>query len=63
VKVVQATVRAWEPGVGGSALTDQGDVLELPAACLEQGPFRFVRSGQRIAVELEDEHVLRVRLP
>lgn len=63
MKAVQVTVRAWKPGVGGSALTDEGGVVELPAACLDSGPFRFVRPGQRVTVELEGAHVVGLRLP
>ena len=63
MRAIQATVREWKSGVGGSALTDQGGVLELPAQSLGSGPFRYVRPGQRVTLELVDDLVVRVLLP
>lgn len=60
---VQATVRDWTEGVGGSALLDSGRALVLSPECLQDSTFRFLRSGQRVAVELREDVVVRVDLP
>ena len=60
---VQATVKDWTPGVGGSAFRDDGSTIALPAECLRESVFRFLRIGQRIQVELEDDVALSVGLP
>lgn len=59
----QATVRSWDPGVGGSALYDDGTVVELPAECLQNSAFRFLRSGQRVQLHLSHGRVERADLP
>ena len=59
----QVTVRAWVPGEGGSALTDDGEVVVLAAECLQGSGFRFLRSGQRVAADIEGGVVVSVRLP
>jgi hypothetical protein len=61
--VTQATVRAWDADTGGSAFLDDGTVVELPPECLQGSVFRFLRSGQRIALEWERDVVVRVGLP
>ena len=60
---VQATVKDWEPGTGGSAFRDDGSVLLLPAGCLQDSVFRFLRLGQRVQLEVRDGVVIRVGLP
>lgn len=60
---LQATVRDWEPGSGGSAFRDDGTVLRLPPECLEGSVFRFVRPGQRVQLTLADGVVVAVGLP
>ena len=61
--MTQATVRTWDPDVGGSALLDDGSVIELPAGALQGSVFRFVRPGQRVRLEVEDGVVVVVALP
>lgn len=60
---VQATVKEWVPGTGGSAFLDDGTVLVLPAECLQDSAFRFLRLGQRVRLELTDGLVVAVALP
>ena len=59
----QATVRTWEPGEGGSAFLDDGQVVELPAEALSGSPFRFLRPGQRVQLLRDEQGLLRVDLP
>lgn len=59
---VQATVRRWSAEEGGDALRDDGRVIALPVGCLEGSVFRFLRSGQRISIELSGSRVERVDL-
>ena len=59
----QATVRDWDPLAGGSAFLDDGSVVALPPDCLRDSIFRFLRLGQRIALEVVDGVVVRVDLP
>jgi hypothetical protein len=61
--VIQATVRDWDAAHGGSAFLDDGTVLALPPECLSGSVFRFLRLGQRVALEVEDDVVVRVDLP
>jgi hypothetical protein len=61
VTSLQVTVRTWTPD-GGSAVTDGGEVVELPADCLLGSPFRFVRTGQRLRVVLDGDRVVSVGL-
>lgn len=60
---VQATVRHWSPETGGSALRDDGTSVVLPPGCLRDGPFRLLRVGQRVRLELVDGQVVHVDLP
>lgn len=59
----QATVRDWDRERGGSAFLDDGTVVVLPADCLQGSVFRFLRLGQRVALELERDVVVGVDLP
>lgn len=59
---VQATVKAWSEA-GGAAFLDDGTVVQLPADALGAGPFRLLRTGQRVALTLEEGQVRRVELP
>lgn len=62
--VTQATVRDWEAGRGGSVFLDDGSVVLLPPECLQGSVFRFLRLGQRVALERdEDGTVTGVDLP
>ncbi len=61
--MTQATVRDWDPIRGGSAYLDDGTVVLLPPECVQGSVFRFLRLGQRIALELRDDAVVRVDLP
>jgi hypothetical protein len=63
MRSVQATVRDWQPGIGGSALRDDGTVVTLPPECLRGSVFRFLRVGQRVRLTLEDDVVVGVALP
>lgn len=60
---VQATVKEWYPGLGGSALRDDGVLVVLPSTCLEGSVFRFLRLGQRVQLDLRDDVVTGVGLP
>jgi hypothetical protein len=60
---MQATVRDWSAEHGGSASLDDGTVLVLPVSSLAGGPFRLLRSGQRVQLVLDGGVVLRVELP
>ena len=59
----QATVRTWSADDGGSALLDDGTAVDLPVSCLAGSAFRFLRSGQRVRLVVEDGQVVRVDLP
>jgi cold shock CspA family protein len=49
---VQATVRTWSPETGaGTALRDDGTLLDLPAAAFAASGLRALRPGQRVRVE------------
>ncbi len=61
--MTQATVRTWDASDGGSAFLDDGTVVALPAECLQDSVFRFLRPGQRVALTTEDGRVRSVRLP
>ncbi len=62
--MTHATVRDWDPEVGGSAHLDDGHRVALPPECLTSSVFRFLRSGQRIRLELDpDGTVCGVGLP
>lgn len=61
--MTQATVRSWDPTDGGSALLDDGTLVELPAECLQGSEFRFLRPGQRVALTTESGRVRAVHLP
>ena len=61
--MTQATVRAWSEEEGGSAYLDSGEVVVLPPGCLAGGPFRFLRSGQRVQLTLSEGTVGAVTLP
>ncbi len=62
--MTQATVRDWSSETGGSAYLDDGQVVLLPRECLEHSDFRFLRSGQRIRLVLDDQGTVRdVTLP
>jgi hypothetical protein len=61
--VSQATVRDWDEATGGSALLDDGTVVELPPECLQDSVFRFLRLGQRVRLVVTDGRVARVDLP
>jgi hypothetical protein len=63
VSTVQATVRDWDAGRGGSALLDDGSLVPLPALCLQGSAFRFLRLGQRVQLTLDDDVVVAVALP
>lgn len=63
MSTVQATVREWDPGAGGSALLDDGSVAVLPPECLRASVFRFLRLGQRVRLTLDDGVVVAVDLP
>jgi hypothetical protein len=63
VVTVQATVRDWEAGSGGSALRDDGTVVVLPPECLRGSVFRFLRLGQRVRLTLDGDVVVAVDLP
>ena len=60
--MTQATVAHWGPE-GGEAAYDDGTRVALPPGCLDGGPWRFLRSGQRVRLVLEDDRVVRVELP
>ena len=60
---VQATVRDWQPGIGGTALLDDGSQVALPPTCLLDSDFRFLRSGQRVRLSTREGVVVRVDLP
>ena len=63
----QATVIEWSPETGGSAWWDDGQRVILPPECLQDSVFRFLRSGQRVRLQLVDVGsgpvVVRVDLP
>ena len=59
---LQATVRAWDPEQGGSALLDVGTVVALPAEALRGSVFRLLRTGQRVRLEFTDGVVTAVGL-
>jgi hypothetical protein len=61
--VSHATVRDWDPAAGGSALLDDGSLVELPPDCLQDSVFRFLRLGQRVRLVVEHGRVVRVDLP
>jgi hypothetical protein len=61
--VTQATVRSWDPAEGGSAYLDDGTTVVLPPESLQGSAFRFVRSGQRVRLVVEDGLVVRIDLP
>jgi hypothetical protein len=60
---MQATVKGWEPTEGGSAYLSDGSIVALPPECLQGGPFRFLRLGQRIQLTLQDGVVVGIDLP
>ncbi|MCU1592695.1 MAG: hypothetical protein JWO12_87 [Frankiales bacterium] len=59
--IVSATVRTWEGGAG-TALLDDGSVIELPPDCLRGSVFRFLRPGQRVHLTVADGMVTEVGL-
>lgn len=61
--MTQATVRSWDEGDGGSAYLDDGTVIEIPRDALQGSVFRFLRSGQRVRLVLDDGEVVAVDLP
>jgi hypothetical protein len=61
--VTAATIRTWDPEGGGTALLDDGSVLEVAPDALQGSSFRFVRPGQRVRAEIVDGVVVRVDLP
>ena len=61
--MTQATVRTWDADLGGTAFRDDGSVVLLPAESLQDGPFRFLRPGQRVALTVVDGVVVSVDLP
>jgi hypothetical protein len=61
---MQATVRDWDPVLGGSAFLDDGTVVRLPPECLQGSAFRFLRLGQRVQLRLDGSGlVAAVSLP
>ena len=60
---VQATVQDWQPGLGGTALRDDGTRVALPPTCLLGSDFRLLRSGQRVRLSTREGVVVRVDLP
>ena len=59
----QATVRDWDPLIGGTALRDDGSSVVLPPECLRGSAFRLLRSGQRVQLHVRDGVVMRADLP
>lgn len=57
---VSATVRTWDDG--GTALLDDGSIIELPPELLQGSVFRFLRPGQRVHLTLLDGIVVSVGL-
>jgi 2-phospho-L-lactate guanylyltransferase len=58
-----ATVRDWDPNVGGSAFRDDGSIVVLGRDCLQDSGFRFLRVGQRLRVASAPDATTRVALP
>ena len=58
--IVSATIRTWDDG--GTALLDDGSIVELPPESLQAGVFRFLRPGQRVHLTLVDGIVVAVSL-
>jgi 2-phospho-L-lactate/phosphoenolpyruvate guanylyltransferase len=58
-----ATVRDWDPSLGGSAYRDDGTVLVLGRDALRNSGFRFLRVGQRVRVAVAPDATTRVALP
>ena len=60
---VAATVRTWDAATGGTAFLDDGSVVPLPATCLQDSVFRFLRPGQRVRLTVVESAVVTVSLP
>jgi hypothetical protein len=51
-------VRWWDDRDGGSAYLDDGTVVDIPPLALQGSVFRFLRSGQRVRLVLDDGGVV-----
>ena len=56
-------MRDWDPVAGGTAVRDDGSVVQLGPQCLRGSAFRFMRSGQRVQLHVDGDRVVRADLP
>lgn len=59
---MQATVQRWQDGAG-SVVLDDGRSLPCGPQALEGSGLLWLRTGQRVSIELDGQSVRRVWIP